>query len=360
MGRIRGFGPVAEKSPRPLQIRYGAQRWEAAQGSCLAPPRSPPMLSVHPISAVRRCLLFPRDHNADTVELVGKIADLVRAHGGICGLPKADAPAYAEALKDGRLEAVQDVDDTPWDLLVALGGDGTLLRASRFVAERKIPVVGINHGDLGFLTAAPREQWKDLLGQALAGELVWEPRLRMRVELWRQGKQILEERASNDCYVKHGAMPRLLQLATYIGDHFSATYTADGLIVCTPMGSTAYNLAAGGPMLEPGLDAFTITPLCPHSLTLRPVVCGAANGVRIRYLGPSEEASAFLTVDGQTSFELQVDDEVRILRSTNPLCLVPPRASVFQVLAAKLGWSDAGVKHPRAFPQVEDTLPESD
>lgn len=311
------------------------------------------MLSDHPIPAVRRCLLFPRDHNPDTVELVCKIADTIKAAQGICGLPAADAAPYAQAVAAGRLLAVEDVDDAPWDLLVALGGDGTLLRAGRFVAERKIPVVGINHGDLGFLTAAPREQWQELMSEALQGKLVWEPRLRMRVELWRRGKQVLEERASNDCYVKHGAMPRLLQMATFIGDQFSATYTADGLIVCTPMGSTAYNLAAGGPMLEPGLDAFTITPLCPHSLTLRPVVCGAQNGVRIRYLGPQAEASAFLTVDGQTSFELQVEDEVRILRSSNPLRLVPPRASVFQVLAAKLGWSDAGVTHPRSFPEVE-------
>lgn len=317
------------------------------------------MPSVHPIPAARRCLLFPRDHDPDTVELVENIARALREGGGFCGLPAADTGPYAKALKTKAVVPVQDLDDSAWDLLVALGGDGTLLRASRFVAERKIPVVGINHGDLGFLTAAPRERWRELIEQALSGNLVWEPRLRMRVELWRQGQQILEERASNDCYVKHGAMPRLLQLATYIGDEFSATYTADGLIVCTPMGSTAYNLAAGGPMLEPGLDAFTITPLCPHSLTLRPVVCGAANGVRIRYLGPSEEASAFLTVDGQTSFELQVDDEVRILRSSNPLRLVPPRASVFQVLAAKLGWSDAGVSHPRSFPAVDDALSES-
>lgn len=313
------------------------------------------MLTVHPIPAVRRCLLFPRDHRPETLELVRRIATTLQARQGHCAIPTADAASYAGELKDGLIEAIDDVDDAQWDLLVALGGDGTLLRASRFVAERKIPVVGINHGDLGFLTAAPREQWKELLDQAMAGELVWEPRLRMRVELWRGGKQVLEERASNDCYVKHGAMPRLLQLATYIGGHFSATYTADGLIVCTPMGSTAYNLAAGGPMLEPGLDAFTITPLCPHSLTLRPVVCGAANGVRIRYLGPREEASAFLTVDGQTSFELVPDDEVRILRSSNPLRLVPPRASVFQVLAAKLGWSDAGIRDPRSFPSMDES-----
>ena len=305
------------------------------------------MLRPTSIPAVRQALLFPRDAGEPTHSLLCEVAAGIRARGGQCWIPKSDEHGYAAEVASGLVQVERDAAAQGFDLVIALGGDGTLLRAGRHVGEREVPVVGINSGDLGFLTAAPREQCEELLDRACAGTLAWEPRLRMRVELWRGGRQIAQETASNDAYVKHGSMPRLLRLATYIGEQYMATYTADGLIVCTPMGSTAYNLAAGGPMLEPGLDAFTITPLCPHSLTLRPVVSAAADGVRIAYLGPSAQTSAFLTVDGQTSFELQPDDEVRISKANTALKLVSPRASVFQVLAAKLGWSDAGVQSSR-------------
>jgi NAD+ kinase len=234
-------------------------------------------------------------------------------------------------------------------LMIALGGDGTLLRASRWVAEEEIPVVGVNLGDLGFLSAFSREDLEILLADAVAGELVWEPRLRMDIAVEREvdgEKRMATAAAVNDAYIKHGEIPRLLRLATYVGDQYMATYKADGLIVCTPLGSTAYNLAAGGPILAPMTNAFTITPICPHSLTHRPVVTCATTPVRIVYAGPEDVSSAFLTADGQWNLELQVGDEITITAAEKPLRLVPARASVFQVLSAKLGWSQEGGEPP--------------
>ena len=134
----------------------------------------------------------------------------------------------------------------------------------------------------------------------------------------------------------------MLRLETYIGGQFTATYRTDGLIVTTPLGSTAYNLAAGGPIVMPGTGALTVTPICPHSLTHRPVVTPAHVEISIIFAGPASGASATVTMDGQVSQELLPGDEIRIRQAEQPLRLVPPQNSVFEVLAAKMGWSGPG------------------
>lgn len=225
------------------------------------------------------------------------------------------------------------------ELMVALGGDGTLLHGTRWVADHGIPVVGVNLGDLGFLSAYRGDELERALEDAVEGRMRWEDRERMRVEVHRDGEVIASQTACNDAYVKHGVVPRLLRLATHVGEQYTATYKADGLIVCTPTGSTAYNLAAGGPIVAPGTHVFTITPICPHSLTHRPVVARGDEPIRITFVGPTDISSAFLTCDGQWSFELSVGDEVQIHGAQLHLKLVPPRASVFKVLATKMGWS---------------------
>ena len=226
------------------------------------------------------------------------------------------------------------------DLMIALGGDGTLLRASRWVADMEVPVLGVNLGDLGFLSTYSGEQLIDGLTDAIEGRLSWEPRLRMAVEVRRRGELIATETAVNDVYIKHGQIPRLLRLDTRVADHPLALYKADGLIVTTPLGSTAYNLAAGGPIVAPGTEVFTITPICPHSLILRPVVVPATDGVTVTWAGPtSGESDGYLTADGQWKVALELRDEIRMSAADTPLRLVPAQASVFQVLTAKLGWS---------------------
>ena len=227
------------------------------------------------------------------------------------------------------------------DLVIALGGDGTLLRAARLAAERDVPLMGINLGTLGFLAAYGAGQLHEALDAAVTGQLGWIPRLRMHVAVERR-KGPWECTGSNDVYLKHGEVPRMIDLSTTIGGVPIARYRADGLLVCTPMGSTAYNLAAGGPIVNAGTDAFTITPLCPHSLTHRPVVTSADDPIGIVYSGPVDGGGATLSVDGLWGSSLDVGDEIRVTRAERSLKLVPPSATVFDVLRHKLGWSHGG------------------
>jgi NAD+ kinase len=289
------------------------------------------------IPPVRSVLLYARE-DGRAWPIVAEAATWLLGHGLKVVLPSPlceawqGRPAGAELVRRGESQGRVE-------LVLALGGDGTLLRASRWAAAIGVPVVGVNLGDLGFLSAYRGDQLIDCLQAAASGALCWEPRLRMRVEVRRDAQVLTADIACNDAYIKHGDVPRLLSLATTVGGQVMANYKADGLIICTPMGSTAYNLAAGGPIVGPGTEVLTISPICPHSLTHRPVVVDADGEIQITYAGPSEHASAFLTVDGQRSVALQLGDVVVIARDAEPLRMVPPEHNVFQVLATKLGWS---------------------
>jgi len=291
------------------------------------------MLSRHPIAPVRSVLLYPRE-DGRALSTLQRAAAYLREQGVVVAVPEELASAEVEGVVGRGPGELAEV-----DLIIALGGDGTLLRAARWAASAGVPVLGINLGDLGFLTAYHGDQVMSGLAAAVAGELAWEPRLRMSIEVQRAGAVLVRETACNDAYVKHGDIPRLLSLATEVGGSHMATYKADGLIISTPMGSTAYNLAAGGPIVAPGTQCLTITPICPHSLTHRPVVVGGESEIRVTYAGPDDISAAFLTVDGQKSVELALGDLVVIAAAEQPLKLCPPGISVFRVLATKLGWN---------------------
>lgn len=289
-----------------------------------------------PIQRVKSVLLFPRDGAEPS-------SATERAGEWLCGQGLDVAVPSRWLARGGKCPAgcrVMDIAAEPatLDLAIALGGDGTLLEVAHHVADAGVPVMGINLGNLGFLTAFAADQLMPALRAALEGRLSWEPRLRMRVDVQRH-RGTWSQTGSNDVYLKHGEQPRMLSLRTHVGQAHMADYRADGLIVCTPMGSTAYNLAAGGPIVDHGTDSFTITPICPHSLTHRPVVTSAAKTIRIEYLGPGDAGPATLSVDGIWGLTLEVGDEIRVTRAVRPLKLVPPSASVFDVLSHKLGWS---------------------
>lgn len=308
------------------------------------------MIDRQPIPPVRRVLLYPREDGPAAFPAAAVATTFLRARGVDVAVPQVaferglELPSSVVGVALDQPDQLADL-----DLVVALGGDGTLLRASRWVADLNIPVVGVNLGDLGFLSAYRREQLEAALHDAVEGALRWEPRLRMTVEVHRDGELVATDKAVNDVYIKHGQVPRLLRLDTRVGDEQLAMYKADGLIVSTPLGSTAYNLAAGGPIIAPGTEVFTITAICPHSLTLRPVVVSAQNTVSVSWVGPSGESDAFLTVDGQFKIELQLGDRIVLTVCESVVRLVPSQANVFQVLATKMGWtvapgSDSGSK----------------
>jgi NAD+ kinase len=291
----------------------------------------------NPIVGVSAVSLVCRDGLAATDAAVSTAARLRKA-GIDVTVPEDLARRMGDRVPPGCTVLGLEEREERIDLVLALGGDGTLLRAARLASERDVPLIGINLGTLGFLAAYGAGQLDEALDDAVDGRLHWTPRLRLRVVVERR-TGTWECTGSNDVYVKHGEQPRMIELTTTVAGVPMARYRADGLLVCTPMGSTAYNLAAGGPIVNAGTEAFTITPICPHSLTHRPVVTSANEPIGIAYSGPFDAGGATLSVDGLWSSGLEVGDEIMVTKAARPLKLVPPSASVFEVLRRKMGWS---------------------
>ncbi len=222
------------------------------------------------------------------------------------------------------------------DLCVVLGGDGTMLRASRLVADARRPVLGINLGHLGFLTGFAPSQAESALAAALAGELSTSDRMRLAVTFRRTGGEPVERTALNDAVIHQGAMARLVELDAYIDGDFVSAYRADGLIIATPTGSTAYNMAAGGPILVPGQAAMALTPICAHSLTNRPLV--VPDGAVIRIQLGAESRGVVLTVDGQWAHSFLPGDSIDVTAAAAPLTLYASGKGYFDIMREKLHW----------------------
>ena len=225
-------------------------------------------------------------------------------------------------------------------LLLVLGGDGTLLAAARLAAPLGIPILPINMGSLGFLTSFKIEEMYPALEQVLAGRFSCSERIMLDVELHRDGNVIERQSVVNEAVVNKGALARMIDLHLTIDADFVCRYRADGLIVATPTGSTAYSLSAGGPIVHPGVESWIITPICPHTLSDRPVVVRDSSSVEVHLSGDTE--SVFLTLDGQTGIPMQAADVVRMRRAAERLRLIQPaQKSYFEILRNKLKWGEA-------------------
>jgi len=251
--------------------------------------------------------------------------------------PEAEALAQRlEALLAARGVPVARAQESPVDLVVVLGGDGTFLHAAHMWGERGVPLVGVNLGGMGMLTAFAPDEMEDAVLRALDGALPIERRMRLRVAM-RAGDRTSAYVAVNDAVVSQGAIARMLDLETLLDGVRVALYKADGLIVATPTGSTAYTLAAGGPVLTPDLRAMVLTPICPHALTHRTAVVPAESVLLIRVVGEHEHV--FLTVDGQRGQQLPPGAEVEVRAHERPLlCLRNPARPFFETLRTKLKW----------------------
>ena len=224
------------------------------------------------------------------------------------------------------------------DLIIVLGGDGTLLSAARVLAGRDIPLFAVNLGHLGFLTSIQVDDLYPALEQVLAGEQRIGRRAMVACELLRNDETIATYCALNDVVITKSELARMIDLDTWVGDHFVAAYKADGLIIATPTGSTAYSLSAGGPVIFPSVAAFCITPICPHMLTNRPVIVPDNRVIKILNHGAE---GTFLTIDGQVGEPLQPGDYIVCRSSPNAIQLIrPPRALFFDVLREKLKWGE--------------------
>lgn len=225
------------------------------------------------------------------------------------------------------------------ELMIVLGGDGTLLSAARAINGRPIPLFAVNLGSLGFLTATPLDQLYPELDRTLRGEHRIGIRRMLHCEVFRQDTHVASYEALNDVVLTKAALARVIDLEVFWDRHFICKYKADGLIISTPTGSTAYSLAAGGPIIFPQVAAMTITPICPHMLTNRPVIVPDSGEISV--LAGSEDEEIYLTVDGQVGQPLKRGDRVVCRSSQNTLQLVrPPKMLFFDVLRQKLSWGE--------------------
>ncbi len=224
------------------------------------------------------------------------------------------------------------------DLVIVLGGDGTLLSAARVVGGRDIPLFAVNLGHLGFLTAIQVEDLYPELERALRGEHRIGRRRMVDCEVRRKGETIGAYAALNDVVITKTELARMIDLDTHVDNHFVAAYKADGLIIATPTGSTAYSLSAGGPVIFPSVHAFCITPICPHMLTNRPVIVPDTSVIQILVHG---EEGTYLTIDGQVGEPLTKGDLVVCRSSPKTIQLIrPPKMLFFDVLREKLKWGE--------------------
>jgi NAD+ kinase len=225
------------------------------------------------------------------------------------------------------------------DLLIVLGGDCTLLSVARALGSHKVPILAVNLGGLGFLTSVTLDELYPMLEQILSGQHRTGERMMLEAEIMRGGKSAERHTALNDAVANKGALARMLDFDVAVdGDHVGR-YRADGLIVATPTGSTAYSLAAGGPIVHPRLDAFVITPICPHMLTNRPLVIPDTARVEIDFSAAS--GPVYVTLDGQIGIQLLPMDALLIRKSASKVTLVqPPRKTYFEILRSKLRWGE--------------------
>ncbi|SJZ49588.1 NAD+ kinase [Trichlorobacter thiogenes] len=226
------------------------------------------------------------------------------------------------------------------ELVVVLGGDGTLISVARLFSSRQVPIVGVNLGSLGFLTEITVEQLYPVLEQCLADSHRITERMMLDVSVTRGDQEISRCQVLNDAVINKGALARIIELEARVNDDFLTTFKADGLIISTPTGSTGYSLSAGGPIVQPLMKCVLITPICPHTLTNRPIVLSYQSIIRITVKSSFDEM-VYLTLDGQVGVELQEGDCIQVSRADTTTALVTsPEKDYFAILRAKLKWGE--------------------
>jgi len=291
---------------------------------------------MHPGQTFQSIGIISRPRRSDLCDVVPPLLKWLEARGIQTLLDEETANCLSNGTKGLTRQKVADSSQ----LLLVLGGDGTLLAAARLAAPRGIPVLPINMGSLGFLTNFTLQELHPALDDTLEGRFSLSERVLISVDLVRAGKVIDTQRVLNEVVINKGALARMIELELGIDGDFVCRYRADGLIIATPTGSTAYSLSAGGPIVHPNVESFVITPICPHMLSDRPLVIRDSSAVEMKLTGNTE--SVFLTLDGQRGIPLQATDIVRAGRAKELLKLIqPPKKSYFEILRNKLKWGEA-------------------
>jgi NAD+ kinase len=290
--------------------------------------------SVSPGLFVKTVGIFSKPGSPEATHLVPELLRWLRTRGIDFRLDNETA-RYAGMLVGLDRTHVPD----RCDLCIVLGGDGTLLSAARAVGNRAIPLLAVNLGGLGFLTSITVGDLFPQLELALAGQQEFTPRKMLRVALRREGNTVAEYHALNDAVIAKSNIARMIDLEAWAGENLICEYKADGLIISTPTGSTAYSLSAGGPIMYPTVNAISVTPICPHTLTNRPLIVPSEMTIRIVIKARDEDA--YLTVDGQVGSPLERGDAVECsISSFNVPLIRTPDKTFFDVLRQKLKWGE--------------------
>lgn len=287
------------------------------------------------LKTMSRVAIISKPQKEELRQLLPELVLWLKAHGHE---PLLD-PVSSNYVTDEKVHARPDLSSLDPDLVIVLGGDGTLLAAARVFARSGVPILSVNLGALGFLTEVRLADIYTHLEAWTRGACCIESRAMLHSELWRDGKLNCEHEALNDVVVAKGAIARMGHFAVEVDDQLAATFRADGVIVATPTGSTAYSLAAGGPVLSPKVDVLIVTPICPHQLTLRPMVLPGDSRILVRIEGIPDQT--FLTVDGQEAVQLRLGDELQCRRSEYCVKLIRlGQNGFFDVLRSKLKWGE--------------------
>lgn len=289
-------------------------------------------------SSIKRIGVIVKPHQPDALETLCRLTSWLSEHGITLVGPTEVERETIEHRTGCTIDVVLESELAEQvDLMLVLGGDGTMIATSRMIGDVQVPVIGVNYGGLGYLAEFPLEELFPALESILAGQYQVQQRLMLTVELWRGEELVTRNRVLNDVVVNKSALARIIEIEAYLNEQFVNLFRADGLIVATPTGSTAYNLSAGGPIIYPSMNAVVITPICPFTLSNRPIVVPDDSMIEVRLVTEKEEVA--LTLDGQVGVPLKAGDRAVIRKSKTAFNLVqPPNRNYFEVLRNKLKW----------------------
>ncbi|HYY56896.1 MAG TPA: NAD(+)/NADH kinase [Pyrinomonadaceae bacterium] len=289
-------------------------------------------------SAIRRVGVVVKPHQQDALKTICQLVEWLARRGiKLVGGPEIEAERIEHETGCSVETVESDSLGQSIDLMVVLGGDGTMIATARMMGDAEVPVLGINYGSLGYLAEFKMEEMFPALEAILLGQYRLDPRVMLAAELFRGDEQLLHNRVLNDVVINKSALARIIEIEANLNSQFVNSFRADGLIVSTPTGSTAYNLSAGGPVIYPSMNAVVITPICPFTLSNRPIVVPDDALIELCLKTPDEEVA--LTLDGQVGFPMKEGDRVLIRKSRTTFNLVQPTSrNYFEVLRDKLRW----------------------
>ena len=290
------------------------------------------------MTSIKRIGVVVKPHRPEALETLCKLTEWLTTRDiTLVGAPAVDRERIEH--ETGCVIEVIPEEELPQkvDLILVLGGDGTMIATARMLGDCEVPVIGVNYGGLGYLAEFRIDELFTALESILAGDYKLEQRVMLAVELRRGNELVTKNRVLNDVVMNKSALARIIHIETYLNDQFVNSFRADGLIVSTPTGSTAYNLSAGGPIIFPTMNTVVITPICPFTLSNRPIVVPDDSVIEIRLMTEKEDVA--LTLDGQVGFPIQARDRVIIRKSNTTFNLVQPKnRNYFDLLRDKLRW----------------------